>query len=133
MADPLTTSVVTALVTGATAAVSDGARTLTTKLATLVRDRLRRRSPEDQDALDAAVQHPDDPVARRRLVEVLGEHMRDDPAFAQQLRALWSDITADERHGAEITNVVSGQVHGSVVQARDVQGGITLHGLPRPD
>lgn len=132
MTDPLTTSIATALATGATAALSDGVRALITKLATLVRDRFRQ-NPPDEETLVAASSNPHDLDAVKRLAELLGQRMRGDPEFAERLRALWTDIAAaGPGHRDEITNVVSGPVHGSVVQARDVHGGITFHGPPRP-
>lgn len=96
MADPLTTSIATALVTGMTAALSDGTRTLLTKLATLIRDRLRRRS--DQDTLDAAIRDPGDHDTIQRLADLISQHMREDPTFAQQLQALWRDINSTAGH-----------------------------------
>jgi hypothetical protein len=129
--DPITTSVATALATGATAALSDGVRLLITKLASLVRERLGRH-PSDQEALESATRGPRDDITVQRLAAVLARHMRDDPVFAEQLRTLWTEIAAAAaHHGDQITNVASGPVHGSVVQARDVQGGITFH-APAP-
>lgn len=130
MADPLTTSIATALVTGMTAALSDGTRTLLTKLATLIRDRLRRRS--DQDTLDAAIRDPGDHDTIQRLADLISQHMREDPTFAQQLQALWRDINSTAGHNDQVANIISGQVHGSAVQARDVQGGITFNEPSRP-
>lgn len=125
MTDPIAASVVSALITGTSAAVSDGTRSLLTKLAALLRDRFRRK-PSEVGVLEAAIAKPDDPAARQRLVALLEKHLRDDAEFAEALRRIWA-----ERHAArsdEITNVVTGTVYGSVVQARDVSGGITLHG-----
>jgi hypothetical protein len=131
MVDPLVTSIATAIVSGTAAAVGDGTRALLTKLAGLVRERLRRRPP-DNGVLEVAISDPDDQGAVRRLAETLDQHMRDDPAFAKQLRAVWSEITATEaRHRDDVSNTIGGPVHGSVVQARDVSGGITFQQPPR--
>jgi hypothetical protein len=121
---PLASAVATALASGATAALSDGVRALLTQLAALVRDRFRRSTP-DQDVLDSAARAPHDDGTVERLAAVLARHMREDPAFVEQLRSLWTGITAAGQ--AEITNLVAGPVRGTVVQARDVQGGITFH------
>jgi hypothetical protein len=131
MTDPFTTSIATALAAGATAALGDGVRALITRLGALVRERLRR-SPPDDEVLTAVAGDPRDPDSVRRLAGVLDQHMRDDPEFAERLRALWTEITAAARSGDEITNLVHGEVHGSVIQARDVQGGITIHPPPKP-
>jgi hypothetical protein len=131
MVDHLVTSIATAIVSGTAAAVGDGTRALLTKLAGLVRERLRRRLP-DNGVLEVAISNPDDQSAVRRLAETLDQHMRDDPAFAKQLRAVWSEIAATEaRHRDNVINTISGPVHGSVAQARDVSGGITFQQPPR--
>jgi hypothetical protein len=130
--EPITTSIATALATGVTAAVSDGVRALITQLASLVRERFRR-SPHDQDVLESATRAPRDNSTVQRLSEALDQHMRDDPAFAARLRTLWAEIAAAEAgERDQLTNVVNGEVHGSIVQARDVQGGITFHSPPQP-
>lgn len=132
MTEPLTTSIAAALAAGTTAALSDGVRALVTQLASLVRERFRR-SPSDREVLASATHAPRDRTTVRGLAEALDRHMRDDPAFAERLRAIWTEIAAVEAGDRDqITNVVSGQVHGSVVQARDVQGGITFHAPHRP-
>jgi hypothetical protein len=130
MTEPLTTSIATALVTGAAAALSDGVRTLVTKLASLVRERFRR-NPSDQEILDSAVSAPSDHTTVRGLADALDRHMRADPVFARQLRALWTEIVAAEAGACDgVSNVIRGQVHGNVVQARDVQGGISFNAPP---
>jgi hypothetical protein len=130
--DPITTSIATALATATTTALTDGSRALTTKLAAFLRERFRR-DPAGQDALEAATHGPRDHAAVQRLAELLDQRMRDDPVFAQRLRALWADApTADSQHPDEITNTFSGPVQGSVIQARDVSGGINVNEPPRP-
>ena len=128
MTDPLATSIATAIATGATTALGDGVRAIVTKLGQLIRKRLRRNSP-DQDALEAAIETPRDTAAVERLARIIEQQMRDDPAFAEQVRDLWTSYKDAEHEGA-VTNAIHGTVHGSVVQARDVQGGITLHTPP---
>lgn len=129
MADPLTTSIATAVATGATTALADGVRTMVTKLAAVIRDRFRREQ-SDQDTLDAAMRDPSDTAAVGRLAELLEGRMRDDPDFAERVRALWSEIAAASHD--KISNVVTGPVHGSVIQARDVHGGIAINQPPQP-
>lgn len=129
MADPLTTSIATAVATGATTAMADGVRTLVTKLVTVIRDRFGREH-SDQEALDAATRDPRDAAAVGHLAELIEQRMRDDPDFAERVRIMWSDITAASHD--KISNVVTGPVHGSVIQARDVHGGIAINQPPRP-
>ncbi|RZS37528.1 hypothetical protein EV193_10583 [Herbihabitans rhizosphaerae] len=47
-----------------------------------------------------------------------------DPAFAESVRTLWRE------HEAEVHNEISGEVHGNVVQARDISGNISFGGSP---
>lgn len=129
MADPLTTSIAAAVATGATTALADGVRSLVTRLATVIRDRLQR-DPSDQDALDAATRDPGDTTAVRRLADLLEQRMRDDPGFEDRVRTLWSEISVASHD--KISNVVTGTVHGSVIQARDVHGGIAINQPPQP-
>lgn len=131
MAEPLTTSIATAIVAGAASAVSDGVRALITKLASLVRERFRR-TPSDQEILESAVGAPRDHTTVLQLAEALERHMRNDPTFARNVRALWMEIQTEAGVRDQVTNVVSGQVHGNVVQARDVQGGISFGAQPSP-
>jgi hypothetical protein len=128
VAEPIATAIATALASGATAALSDGVRTLLTNLASLVRERFRR-NPSDQDLLESVARAPRDDTTVERLAETLDRYIREDAAFAGQLRSLWTEVTAAGRRD-EITNLVTGDVHGSVVQTRDVQGGITFHSPP---
>jgi len=86
MPEPITTSIATALVTGVTAALSDGTRALVTKLASLVRERLRR-NPSDPDLLESVLRTPRDETAVRRLAALLDQRMREDPQFAGRSRA----------------------------------------------
>ena len=130
MTDPFTTSLAAAIVTGVTRAVGDGTRALLTKLATLVRERFGKRS-SDLDTLEAACRDPGDQDAIRRLSDLLSRRMHEDPAFARDIRALWHDIRLGTGQGDGVTNIVQGPVHGSVVQARDVRGGIEFNEPPR--
>jgi hypothetical protein len=127
--EPIATTIATALASGATAALSDGVRALLTKLATLVRERFRRNA-SDQGLLESVGRTPCDDASVERLAEALDRHIREDAAFGDQLRSLWTEVTAAGRRD-EVTNLVTGDVHGSVVQTRDVQGGITFHSPPR--
>jgi hypothetical protein len=130
MTEPLTTSIATALVAGMAAAANDNVRALINGLVSLVRERFRR-TPSDQETLDSAVRAPSDPTTVRRLAEALDRRMRADPAFAQQLRARWAEIVAAEAAlRDQVANTVKGPVRGNVVQARDVQGGITFNPPP---
>lgn len=69
------------------------------------------------------------------MVVTLKSSVRHDPDFAQALNEAVTtlrDLTAeaeyetDTEHEATTSNVISGTVHGTVVQARDIHGDITF-------
>ncbi|MEU5690309.1 hypothetical protein [Actinosynnema sp. NPDC020468] len=90
-------------------------------------DLVRTRFAGDQEATAAlaAVEgaRPDSPQVRA-LGQALADAERDDPGFASALRHEYHRTRVDQ-HG-EVNNSVSGTVHGTVVQARDIQGGISF-------
>lgn len=61
------------------------------------------------------------------LAERLAQVEAAEPEFKKQLRAEWAKVattqTAD--HGG-VTNTITGNVSGTVVQARDITGGVNL-------
>lgn len=127
MTDPITASIAAALASGVTTALTDGSKALVTRAAALVRERFRR-NPSDEAALDTAVRLSNDPAAIEALARLLDQRMRDDPRFADQLKALWEGVVpAVGPHHDEVSNTISGTVYGSAIQARDVHGGITLN------
>lgn len=128
MTESLAASVATALATGTTAALSDGVRMLLTKLVAVVRERFQRDA-SDQAIMAAAIREPQDSARVEHLIAALERHIQEDPAFGERVRSLWIEIAESARR-AGVTNVVSGEVHGPVLQARDVQGGITFHPPP---
>lgn len=59
---------------------------------------------------------------------LLKKHIDGDAEFGTWLATLWADDVrpALEADASGSANVISGTVHGNVVQARDVQGSIHL-------
>ncbi|PRY35417.1 hypothetical protein, partial [Umezawaea tangerina] len=47
-----------------------------------------------------------------------------DPEFAKRLRSEWEKTTVTQT--GHVTNQISGTVHGKVLQAGDIQGGVTF-------
>ncbi|MEU6809395.1 hypothetical protein ABZ920_10375 [Streptomyces sp. NPDC046831] len=96
---------------------------------------VRRRSPDaaahDGGELTALTEGADRADRAAELAEALTLRARQDPAFAEALAA-WrreADALEGTRSGAgDVRNVVSGGTQGTVVQARDVHGGINLGG-----
>jgi hypothetical protein len=59
------------------------------------------------------------------LASALEQAERDDPEFSRELRGEWQG-TAQHADKGGVTNQISGQVSGKVVQARDLHGGVHL-------
>lgn len=88
-----------------------------------------RHQPESRGALEISVEEPGDLAARDHLVALLQENISGDDEFAAWLASLWADVRPVLEAGDSASaNVISGTVHGSVVQARDIQGGVHLGG-----
>lgn len=137
MPDPILLAIAGALAGKATTALASGGRTALGRLYRLVADKLSVKE-RDTKLLEAVaertdVARPDQEAEVGQLAEVLDRAGRDDPDFAGRLRELWTEarteLTAD-RGG--VINEVSGDVSGTVVQARDIHGGINIGGQPRP-
>jgi tetratricopeptide (TPR) repeat protein len=116
----------------ATALIARGAEALASRgtkavmaLATLVRKRFARNAAE-AEVVRGALEHPDDAARRVQLVDLLAEAMRQDPTFAEELRAHWRSAAADFR------NELSGTVIGPSVQAGIVRD-MHFYGVPSAD
>lgn len=78
-------------------------------------------------ALEAAAGATPASAEVHALSRELAQAERDDPQFAVELRATWARITTTQHadHGA-VSNQIIGNVSGKVVQARDIEGGVSL-------
>ncbi|GGP43882.1 hypothetical protein [Saccharothrix coeruleofusca] len=112
MAEPVLVSIASALATRAFARLHD-----------LVRARLAG-DPEASAALAAARGADAGSPAVAALGEVLENTERQDPAFGRELRREWERASATGTGG--VVNQVTAPVHGTVVQAGDIQGGVTF-------
>jgi hypothetical protein len=111
MPDPILVSIAAAL-----------AAKSVTSLYELVRRKFTGRD-EATEALEAAAgAAPDSPQ-----VEALATHLAaaaaEDAEFGDRLHATWQQVSAD-RGG--VVNQIHGTVSGKVVQARDIEGGVTF-------
>ena len=85
------------------------------------------RSPETTTVLEKALGSDPDSEQVRVLSEELDRAERADPEFAADLRAVWGQVSAQQRaDGDGVTNQVSGTVSGNVLQARDIDGGVSF-------
>jgi hypothetical protein len=123
--DQVVTAIAVTLVTKTIEGLAEGAKAAYSALAGVVRRKLSR-TPSAVDALETAQRDP----SQERLGELraaLAVAMSEDPAFADEIRRLWGLVQAAGVAGDQaVINTVSGNVEGNVVQARDVQGGISF-------
>ncbi|NMO56707.1 hypothetical protein HH310_36730 [Actinoplanes sp. TBRC 11911] len=114
------------LATNAAEALTEGGKAAFAALAGLIKRRFRGRGSA-QAALVEAEADPADDTRIESLREELARAAAEDPRFDQELRRLWRDLAPALTAGTGgVINNVSGSVEGNVVQARDVQGGISF-------
>lgn len=115
MPEPMLIAIATTLATKAAGSLFD-----------LVKAKLAKRGGKDVAALDAAIDAGPESAEVTELAEVLEAAQQEDPAFAEQLREEWRELSIQAGSG-NVTQTISGNVSGKVVQARDIQGGITFN------
>jgi hypothetical protein len=132
--DPIMIAVATALAAKAAEGLSEAGRAALGKLLRRVRGRLDA-DPEGAAVLAAARSHPQDGELVERLAAVLSTAAELDPAFAEDVARLWAAVRDGWAVATEggVVNQVSGSVGETVVQARDVTGGITFGARPGAD
>ncbi|MDQ2587415.1 hypothetical protein [Saccharothrix yanglingensis] len=110
MPEPMLVSIAASLATRAVAGLYD-----------LVRARFAG-DPEASAALTAAEGQPEDSPQVRALSEALERTTSADPGFAEALGREYGSVTQTGR----VVNQISGTVHGNVLQAGDIQGGVSF-------
>jgi hypothetical protein len=124
MADQeLLTTIAFTLATKTAEGLAAGGRAAFESLARLVQNRFAGRA----SAQAALAESENDPAADGRievLRRALAEVVADNPAFEAELRDRW--LALAPHVGGNVINSVSGTVEGTVVQARDVHGGISF-------
>ena len=104
------------------------ATTLATKAAgslfDLVKAKLGKRGGKGAAALDAAVAAGPESPEVGELAAALDAAVVDDPAFAEELRTQWHAVQSGS---GDVHQSITGNVSGRVIQARDIQGGITFN------
>lgn len=115
----------TTLVGWATTSLAGGARSAVVGLAEFLQRRFRGEVAV-QDLAQATGGAPP-PETARRLAALLEREALRDPAFDVEFRARFAQVRAVvASQSGNVTNTVSGEIGGSVVQARDVHGGISF-------
>ena len=127
----LAVEVVTAITSGAAGSLGSKGAEAAGRLLAALRTKFRGH-PASRGALEISVEKPDDPAARDDLISMLRDHIGHDAEFGAWLANVWNEIRSTlETDASRSANVISGTVHGSVIQARDVQGG--AHLAPDPN
>jgi len=123
--DPITLTIAGAIATGVATktgeTISNAAQNAITTLVRTVRQRFSGH-PEGESALAAAKADPESAPKTKDLATILQTVMDQDPAFAADIQALWSQVQGDET----VVNNFHGQAK-TVVQMRDVHGGLTIN------
>ncbi|WP_328617884.1 hypothetical protein OHS18_18515 [Amycolatopsis sp. NBC_00355] len=83
--------------------------------------------PEATAVLEAAEGVAEDTPAMKKLQEKLAEAQTKDPTFARKLQDEWDRAqVANQAETGGVVNSVTGSVSGNVVQAGEIQGGISF-------
>ncbi|TDP96440.1 hypothetical protein [Labedaea rhizosphaerae] len=115
MPEPVLVSIAAALATKAVSSLYD-----------MVKKRFEQRA-EARAALEAATAAPQDEQAVHALAERLAVEETADPEFSRALRAEWAKVSVEQRADrGGVTNQVTGEVSGKVVQARDIHGDVSF-------
>jgi hypothetical protein len=124
--DPIMTEVAVAVAGKLTETLTAGAKAALGNLVQLVKKRFAGDDAA-QHALTEAEKAPDDADRVTALANQLERLAAEDPKFAEQLRGLWSQTSVHlHAETGGVVNEVSGSVSGHVVQARDIQGGVSF-------
>jgi hypothetical protein len=84
-------------------------------------------NPVAAAVLEAVRNGAEDPTAITKLGKEIEDAQTQDPLFAQGLQKEWQQISIGQRaEYGSVANQISGNVSGNVVQARDIQGGISF-------
>lgn len=121
----LAAEVVQAAASGAAGRLAADGIEAAERLVSALRARFRRDA-RAREALEVMFDEPGDAAARGDLESLLRDRIREDAGFAAWLEALWGETAPDINADDSSANIVHGTVHGDVIQARDVHGGIHI-------
>ncbi|MGH3908327.1 MAG: hypothetical protein ACRDTE_29705 [Pseudonocardiaceae bacterium] len=129
MLDPISiTALTTAITAAARGAAGEAGKQTWNTLTNLVRKAFGLHSPPGTD-LTALRSTPDNEHRAVELATALTTRAREQQAFADALIDWLTTVQRDlDLSEGKITNTVSGDVHGSILQGRDFSGPITFGG-----
>jgi hypothetical protein len=122
----LADEIVSAIASGAGGSLGAKGMEMIERLISTLREKLRG-NPTARGALEITIENPADMAAREQFLSLLRDHTANDAEFRAWLASRWSEVRAAvEADASHSANLITGTVHGHVVQARDVHGGIHL-------
>lgn len=121
----LAAEVAQAAASGAAGRLTAGGIEAVTRLISVLRARFRGDAAA-REALETTLNQSGDARARSELEALLRERLQGDAELAAWLAALWAEIAPDIKADDSPANIVHGTVHGDVIQARNVHGGIHI-------
>lgn len=126
MTESIMAAVATALTTWGTTAFTESGRAAAGSLISLLRDRFGRGTAE-REIVEDVLAGSADADAALRLARILEHAAEKDRQFGNDVSDCWRRISAPV-HASDggVANSIEGGVSGSVVQARDVYGGISI-------
>ena len=122
MADALSMAVAAAVAGKAAESMTGQAQQTVAAMVRKIRDKFGKHSPTEIATLDAAIR---DESAAEPLARVLDRVFAADPAFRDDIRALWLQA-APAATGDGVSNVFYGKAE-KVIQVRDIHGGMTIN------
>jgi hypothetical protein len=105
------------------------ATTLAAKGAQSLYDLVKKKFADRREAkaaLEAAEGATPGSPEVQALATQLQQAEAEDPQFATELRQQWNSFSVQQADHGAVNNQISGNVSGKVVQARDIQGGISF-------
>lgn len=125
MTDPMTVAIATAMAGKAVEVAGEPVRAAVAELSRRVRERFRGR-PSDEEALARALEEPGATERISALEGAIRRLVDEDPRFAAQLEAIWSQAQTQAAASDDgVVNVFNGRAD-KVVQLRDVHGDLNI-------
>jgi hypothetical protein len=113
--------IVTAIASGAGGSIGSSGAAALGRLIVGLRAKFHS-DPTARRALEIAVESP---VVKEDLAAILHDRVASDPIFGEWLLGLWAEIAPQLNvDTSRQKNVISGNVKGNAIQARDIQGDI---------
>jgi hypothetical protein len=126
MVEAFVNDLVMALASNGGRVLAEAASTVIGKLAMGLREKFGK-DPAARGTLEIVIDDAEDGHAKAELATLIDQRIRQDPEFAAWLRTEWGLVQPLlTQIDGPVANTVSGGVSGTVVQARDIAGGVHI-------